>query len=363
MSIPEPVTTAVAFVVALGVLVFVHELGHFLTAKRVGVKVLRFSIGFGPVFWRRKRGETEYALSAVPLGGYVKMLGEDADGDEPVSEADRPRAFSAQGPLRRAAIIFAGPATNFVFAFAVYALVFVLVGAAVPSNEPRIGGVSPSTAAERAGLKMGDRVLSIDGTPVASWESLAKTVRSSEGRMLHLAVDRDGARLELDVTPEMHDLPNLDATSVERAYLIGIEPWREWETVGVGEGVWLAAQQTGGAALTVLRGIGLMLTGHVSMKELGGPIAIAQAAGQQARNGFWNFVMMLAFLSINLGVLNLLPIPALDGGHLALISIEGAIGRPLKPRALELAQQVGVLLLVSLMVFVFYNDIHRLIQG
>jgi regulator of sigma E protease len=363
MSIPEPIVTAVAFVVALGVLVFVHELGHFLTAKRLDVKVLRFSIGFGPVLWRRQRGESEYALSAIPLGGYVKMLGEDSDGDEPVAPEEQHRAFSAQGPLRRAAIIFAGPATNFVFAFAVYALVFGSVGAPVPSPEPRLGGVSASTPADRAGLHSGDLVVSIDGVAMGSWDNLSKTVRGSGGKSLHMVLDRDGQRVELDVTPEEHDLPSLDGGQTERAFLIGVEPSRDWEDVGIAKGFLLAAEQTGGTALAVLQGLGQMVTGHVSVKELGGPIAIAQAAGRQARNGLWNYLMMLALLSINLGVLNLMPVPALDGGHLALLSVEGVLGRPLKPRALELAQQVGVLLLVSLMVFVFYNDIHRLVQG
>jgi regulator of sigma E protease len=363
MVVPEPVITMAAFIVALAVLVFVHELGHFLTAKRVGVKVLRFSIGFGPVIWRRQRGETEYAISAIPLGGYVKMLGEDADGDGEVSEGERHRAFSAQGPLRRAAIIVAGPATNFVFAFVVYVLVFGLVGTPLPSKEPRIGGVSASTPADRAGLRAGDLVREIDGKAIDSWETLSKTVRGSDGKQLHLVLDRQGARVELDVTPEQHDVPTLDGEATERAFLIGVEPSREWEKVGPIQGIALAAEQTVGTAAAVFSGLAQMVTGHVSVRELGGPIAIAQAAGRQAKNGLWSYLMMLALLSINLGVLNLMPVPALDGGHLALISVEGILGRPLKPRALELAQQVGVLLLVSLMVFVFYNDIHRLVQG
>jgi regulator of sigma E protease len=363
MSIPEPVTTTLAFVVALGVLVFVHELGHFLTAKRLDVKVLRFSIGFGPVIWRRQRGETEYALSAVPLGGYVKMLGEDADGDAPVSEADRPRAFSAQAPHRRAAIIFAGPATNFVFAFLVYAVINLVMGAAVPSQEPRLGGVQPGMPAEHAGLRTNDLIRAIDGQAIASWDELSKTVRGSGGKTLHLSIDRGGENVEIDVTPEEGDLPNIDGTPGEHTHLIGITPSTEWEHVGPLEGIYYAAGETALKAKLVLSGLLSMVTGRVSLKQLGGPIAIAQAAGQQARNGVWTYVLMLAFLSINLGVLNLMPVPALDGGHLALISIEGVLGRPLKPRALELAQQVGVLLLVSLMVFVFYNDIHRLMQG
>ena len=363
MTLPEPFVTTVAFIVALGVLVFVHELGHFLTAKRIGVKVLRFSIGFGPVLWRRQSGESEYALSAIPLGGSVKMLGEESDGDGPVDESERHRAFSAQRPLRRAAIVIAGPVTNFVFAFVVYIFVFGTIGVPVPSSEPRLGGVSATTPADRAGLRSGDRVVSINGTGIDTWETLSKTVRASGGKALHVVVERGGATVELDVTPEEHDLPGLDGRAAERAFLIGVEPSRDWETVGPLRAVRLAAEQTAGTAFAVLQGLGQMVTGHVSVKELGGPIAIAQAAGRQARNGLSSYLMMLALLSINLGVLNLMPVPALDGGQLALISVEGILGRPLKPRALELAQQVGVLLLVSLMVFVFYNDIHRLVQG
>ena len=363
MTLPAPIVTGLSFITALGILVFVHELGHFLTAKRLGIKVLRFSIGFGPILWRRQRGETEYALSAIPLGGYVKMLGEDADGDDPVPDTERHRAFSIQRPRRRAAVIFAGPATNFLFAFVAYVLVFALVGAAVPAVEPRLGGVASGTPADRAGLKSGDRIVSIDGTEIPTWEQLAKTVRASGGKALALVIERDGQRQDLSVTPEERDVPGMGDTPTERAYLIGIEPSRSWEVVGPIEAVKLAAVQTASASAMVVRGLMLMVTGEVSFKELGGPIAIAQAAGQQARDGLSAFVMMLAFLSINLGVLNLLPIPALDGGHLALIGIETALGRPIKPRALELAQQVGVLVLVTLMVFVFYNDIHRLVQG
>ncbi len=237
------------------------------------------------------------------------------------------------------------------------------MGGPIPSAQPRLGGVSPATPADRAGLHSGDLVVAIDGAKIDTWETLSKTVRGSHGKTLHMALDRDGQRVEVDVTPEEHDLPSVDGRDAERAFLIGVEPSRDWENVGVAKGVLLAAEQTGGTALAVLQGLVQMVTGHVSVKELGGPIAIAQAAGRQARNGFWNYLMMLALLSINLGVLNLMPVPALDGGHLALLSIEGILGRPLKPRALELAQQVGVLLLVSLMVFVFYNDIHRLVQG
>jgi len=186
-----PLVSLLAFAVALGVLVFVHELGHFMVAKRLGILVQRFSIGFGPVIFSRRRGETEYALSAMPLGGYVKMLGEE-DETDPAVVAEPERAFSTQPARRRAAIVFAGPAMNFVFAFVVYAVLFATVGAEMPSHEARIGGVTAGMPAEHAGLKLDDRVIAIDDRPIATWEELSHSVLGSEGRRLRLTVEHDG---------------------------------------------------------------------------------------------------------------------------------------------------------------------------
>jgi regulator of sigma E protease len=360
MHLPPALLTFAAFAVALGVLVFVHEVGHFLVAKRLGVKVLRFSIGFGPILLARRHGETEYALSAMPLGGYVKMLGEE---DEEEAAADPARAFSTQRPLRRAAIVFAGPAMNFLFAVLAYALLFATVGAEVPSTQAKVGGVAAGSPAERAGLQAGDRIVAIDGRPIATWEALSQGVLHSQGARLTLEVERDGRRFTLQITPELKTDRNLFGEEIGRAYRIGVEAAHDWVRVGPGRAVVMAGEQTWNATAIVVRGLVLMAEGRVPLRDLGGPIAIAQAAGQQARAGLRYFMSMLAFLSINLGVLNLLPIPALDGGHLALFAIEGALGHPLRQRHREIAQQVGLLLLLTLMVFVFYNDIHRLVQG
>jgi regulator of sigma E protease len=340
--------------------VFVHELGHFAVAKRLGVKVLRFSIGFGPILFARRRGETEYAVSAMPLGGYVKMLGEE---DEEEAAQEPERAFSTQPLPKRSAIVFAGPLMNFLFAFLVYAVLFLAVGAEVPSSEPRVGGVAAGSPAEQAGLQAGDRVVAVNGRPTTTWEALAQTVRGSKGEPLALTVDRGGAQLPITVTPKLRETRSVFGEETGEVYLIGIEASHDWKPVGPLEAVSMAGQQTVTATYMVVQGLVLMVQGRVPLRELGGPIAIARAAGQQARAGARYFLSMLAFLSINLGVLNLLPIPALDGGHLALFAVEGALGRPLRPRHRELAQQVGLLLLLSLMVFVFYNDIHRLVQG
>jgi regulator of sigma E protease len=209
--------------------------------------------------------------------------GEDADGDDPVVAEERHRSFSAQGPLRRAAIIFAGPFTNFLFAFVVYALVFGSVGAPIPSPEPRIGGVSATTPADRAGLRPGDLVRSIDGAPIDTWITLSKTVRGSQGKTLHLVIDRAGEQVELDVTPEEHDVPSLDGSPAERAFLIGVEPSRDWEVVGPFQGVALAAEQTYGTALAVLQA-SARWSPATCREGAGGPIAIARR-GRQAKNG------------------------------------------------------------------------------
>ena len=360
--------TLLAFIVALGALVVVHELGHFGVAKRVGVKVLRFSVGWGPVVMRRMWGETEYAISAVPLGGYVKMLGEDDfpgydSADAQAAAEDPTRSFEAQSLARRMAIVLAGPVMNLLFAFVVYALLLGTVGMDAPSKLPLVGEITKDSPASRAGLVTGDRVLSIDGKPVDSWDDLAATVRASNGKPLAMRVGRDGSERTVEVVPQLKETKTLFGESSGHAYLIGVGIAMERRHFGPVEAVWRAGQQTLSVSYVVLKGFGLMLSGRVSARELGGPIAIAQTAGEQAREGLEQYLTMLAFLSINLGVLNLLPIPLLDGGQLALFGIEGVLRRPLRPRVREAAQNVGLLVLVGLMVFVLFNDLSRLVQG
>jgi len=352
--------TLIAFIVALGALVVVHELGHFGVAKWAGVKVLRFSVGWGNIIFRRTWGETEYAISAIPLGGYVKMLGEYDDTgvvDEPT------RSFEAQPLSKRAAIVLAGPLMNLLFAFVMYAVLLATVGMDVPSTEPLVGQVGADTPAAKAGLVKGDRVVAIDGAPVESWDGLAQTVRASGGRPLALRIVRDGTERTVEIVPELKETKTLFGESAGNAYLIGIGMATERKQFGALEATWHAGRQTLSVSYVVLKGFGLMLTGRVSAKELGGPIAIAQTAGEQARAGLEQYLTMLAFLSINLGVLNLLPIPLLDGGQLTLFGIEAVMRRPLRPRVREAAQNVGLMILVVLMVFVIFNDLSRLVQG
>lgn len=353
------IVTLVAFVVALGVLVVIHELGHFFAAKRLGVKVERFSVGFGPIVARRQRGETEYALSAIPLGGYVKMLGEDDEVGDPV---DRLRSFSAQSLGRRTLIVAAGPVMNLAFAFVAYVLLAAAYGVHVPSGEPVLGSLSKDMPAMQAGLEAGDRVIAIDGAPVESWEGLAERVRASGGATMQLSIERDGAPQTVELMPKLSETSSVFGEKSD-VYLIGVGPRYDHRVLGVVEAVETGAKQTVMTSWLVTKGFVLMFVGRVPLRELGGPIAIAQAAGEQARAGVEAFVAMLAFLSVNLGVLNLLPIPVLDGGHLALFGVEAVLRRPLRPRAREMAQQVGLLVLVSLMILVLFNDVSRLVQG
>lgn len=351
-----------AAIIVLGLLIFLHELGHFTVAKLCGVMVQRFSLGFGPRLFTWRRGETEYAVSAVPLGGYVKMLGEDPEEEVPVYEARR--AFSRQSLWKRLAIVVAGPGMNLITAFVAFTLVFAIYGAGSPSESPKIGGVVDGMAAAKAGLAKGDTVLSIDGTDVATWEQLSDTVRASGGKTLHMQVRRASGAVEpLEVTPEEKPERTPFGEEIGKAYLIGIERFVDINRVSLASAVGLGAYQTYFWVKMTLLSVVKIFQGSVSARDLGGPILIVKAAGQQAELGLEYLIRFLGLISVNLGVLNLLPIPVLDGGHLLFFAFEAVRGKPLAIRHREMAQQVGLFLLLALMVFVVYNDISRIVAG
>lgn len=349
------------FVVALAILIIVHEFGHFLAAKRLGVRVLRFSVGIGPIVCSRQMGETEYALSAVPVGGYVKMLGED-DG-EAFDPAETARAFSARPLSHRALIVAAGPFFNFAFAVLAYIVLHLLHGVAVPSEEARVADVTVGMPAQQAGIVAGDLIRAVDGVPVATWDELAKTIRTSGGRTLRMTIERGGVERIVEVTPERRPSKDLFGEVRGEMYLIGVLRDTEILPVSAGRAIYLGCERAVMGVVLVFEGLSRMIMGRVSARELGGPIAIARTAGEQAKRGFGPFLNALGFLSLNLAVLNVLPIPVLDGGHLFFFLIEAVLRRPIRQRHREVAQQMGLLILVSLMIFVFYNDIHRLLQG
>ena len=349
--------TVVWAVIALGILIVFHELGHFLVAKMSNVGVLTFSVGFGPKLWVKKVGETDYALSAFPLGGYVKMVGEDPG--EEVKETDIARSFFHQGLGKRVAIVAAGPLFNLLLAVVVISFNLMFLG--VPTLTTRVGDIRPDFPAAKAGMLKGDLIVAIDGQPIKRWDELSNGIKESGGKPLILRVQRENREIEITVQPERSEGRNVfgeqrafwaigitaddSEISVER-----ISPWR-----ALGQGFY----KTGEFSVLTLVVIYKMMVGDVSPRNLGGPVLIAQLAGQQAERGMGSFFFFVAILSINLGILNLLPIPVLDGGHLLFFLIEAITGRPVTLKYRERAQQVGLFILILIMVYAFYNDIAR----
>jgi regulator of sigma E protease len=356
-SISPYVTTVLATVAVLGVLIFVHELGHFLTAKLLGVKVEIFSLGFPPKLLSRQVGETDYRISVVPLGGYVKLLGENPNDEVPPELAHR--SFLHRPLWHRAAIVLAGPAFNFIFAFLALFAVFAISG--LPYVPTDVGRVVQNSPAERAGLKTGDVIVAVDGAPVQRWEELSAQIRQHNGQTLDLAVKRDGRDFQVQVTPEKRESENLFGQKI-MAYQIGVASSERLVTEHLGPGQALSAGMSYSlriGALT-LQSIYKLITREISVDTLGGPIMIAQVAGKQAEMGLSYLINFMAVLSVNLTLLNLLPVPVLDGGHLVFLFLEAVRGKPLAVKHREVAQAVGMMLILTLMVFVFYHDIMRL---
>ncbi|HET9883255.1 MAG TPA: RIP metalloprotease RseP [Candidatus Binatia bacterium] len=346
-----------AAVVGLGVLIVFHEFGHFLFAKLSGVGVLTFSVGFGPKLWVKKKGETEYALSAFPLGGYVKMVGEDPE--EEVKAVDLERSFAHKSLLKRTAIVAAGPGFNLLLAVFLLMVVFLFYGVPVLSN--LVGAVEPDSPAAQAGIQKGDRIVAVDGQAVTAWDDLSSAIKQSGGQPLALRVQRSGEEMAMTVQPRKREVKNIFG-ELKEDWMIGIGSQVSIEKGDPGLAVSKAFIQTYEYSKLTLIGLYKMITREVSPRNLGGPILIAQMAGQQAQEGIGSFLAFLAVLSINLGVLNLLPVPVLDGGHLFFFAVEAIIGRPVSLKYREKAQQVGIFLLLLLMIFAFANDIFRLFE-
>jgi regulator of sigma E protease len=447
----------VSAVVALGALIFIHELGHFLVAKAMGVGVERFSLGFGPRIFAFRRGETEYCISIVPLGGYVKMTGEEAHGEDAIHPAtegppsDPAKSFSAKPLWARALIVFAGPGMNFVLAAAIFSVVFAAVG--VPVLEPTIGRVTPDSAAAQGGLRPRDRVVAIDGKPVEHWGEIDDAVTGANGRPLTLTIARDGARQDVTVSPRKvptrtpfnepseawsigvrpylppvvgevrpgmpaaeaglqprdrvvalngraietwDELAEMISTRADETLTLRIErggsqmdvsvtPRVEVERDALGNetkvgriGIATATSQsfkrsdpltalargvtrTWDVTVITVVSIWKLVTGTIPASNIGGPLQISMVAGQQAQQGLVSYAFFVALISVNLAILNLFPVPMLDGGHLLFFAIEGVLGRPLSLRKREIAQQVGLALLLLLMVFALFNDLTRLL--
>ncbi len=349
-----------AFIIVLGVLILVHELGHFLVAKLFRVRVLTFALGFGPRLFSLRGGETDYQVRAFPLGGYVKMLGEQPD--EPVPEELRPRSFSAKPVWQRLLIVLAGPLSNLAAAVAIFSLVALIGGIPHPLPTTAIGQVAPGSPADQAGVRAEDVITAINGQKVSDWPQVFAGVKASGGRPVTLALERAGKAIEITATPAKSPVKNLFGEVVEHRYLLGIT---QKEVVRYEPATIVAALLDGLAqtrfyieftALSLWK----IIQRVVPASQLGGPILIAQMAGQQLKTGWLHLMSFMAVLSVNLGIINLFPIPILDGGHILFFSVEALRRKPLTLRAQGLLQQVGIALLGSLMLLAFYNDLARL---
>ena len=449
------IITILSFLVTVGVLVVIHEYGHYWVAKTLGVKILRFSVGFGRVLWVRRRGpdETEWAISAIPLGGYVKMLDER---EGVVRESEAHRAFNRKSVTARILIVLAGPVANFLLAFLIYWALFVAglpgmkpVLGDPPRNTPaaaagivngdivrsvadepvftwtdvrwmllkeavkretvaieiqssngsitarsldlsainkddldrdflgklglrsvrlpaEFGRILPGGAAERAGFKPGDRVVGISGRPIASWSEFMAEVAQSANKPLVFEIERGGQRLEIKATPERApDDAKRGRLGVEAGDGVKREFERMTTTVRYGpiEAIGKAAHKVYDLSVFSIKMLGRMIVGDVSWKNLSGPITIADYAGQSAQMGWITYLGFLALVSVSLGVLNLLPIPLLDGGHLVYYLAEIVMRRPVSERVMEIGQRFGLALLLGLTFFAFYNDLNRLFTG
>ncbi|KJR98669.1 MAG: zinc metalloprotease [Desulfobulbaceae bacterium BRH_c16a] len=356
-------TTLFSFILVLGMLIFVHELGHFLFAKLFGVRVLKFSLGFGPKLVGRFYGETEYVISAFPLGGFVKMFGENPD-EQQISDADKKVSFAHKPVWQRFFIVLAGPLFNLLFAVLLFFLVFSFVGIPTPVDTTRIGKVNENSPAAQAGLQNDDEILRINGRETQSWQDVLEGVKSSAGSPLSIVVQRGEESLTFEVVPAIDAVKNVFGEEVEQRYMIGIMKADEliWESSSFIASLENACLQTWMYISLTAMGFWKIIQQVVPASEIGGPILIAQIAGEQMKAGWLNLIYFMSLLSVNLGILNLLPIPVLDGGHLVFLTIEGLRRKPLNEKAQIVAQQVGIGLLATLMIFVFYNDIVRLLH-
>ena len=360
----------VPFLFVLSLVVFFHELGHFLVARWCGVRVLVFSIGFGPeLIGFRDRHGTRWKVSAVPLGGYVKFFGDENAASTPdaerlasMDEADRSRSFAFQPVPKRAAIVVAGPLANFVLAIVIFSAIFMLYGRQTMSA--RVDSVQADSAAAEAGFQTGDVVIAIDNHPIDNFADMQRVVSDSAGEPLEITVDRGGSRVMLKATPALKEVKD-NFGNVHRIGILGIsrsmaEEDLKLHPVAPPAAILMGVQETWFVVDKTLSYIGGVIIGREAADQLGGPIRIAQVSGQVATIGFVALIHLAAVLSVSIGLLNLFPIPLLDGGHLLFYSIEALRGRPLSERAQEMGFRIGFAIVVMLMIFATFNDIVHL---
>ena len=360
----------VPFLFVLSLVVFFHELGHFLVARWCGVRILVFSIGFGPeLVGFYDRYGTRWKIAAVPLGGYVKFFGDDSAASTPdraliesMDPSEREHSFIFQSVAKRSAIVVAGPLANFVLAIVIFSGIFMIFG--MQTLSPRVDEVQAGSPAAAAGFKPGDMVLSIDGEKIDSFETMQRIVSDSAGKALEITVDRDGAQVVLSATPQLRQEKDIFG-NVQRIGLLGIRRSPapgdvKYQYVSPPKAVWMSVQETWFVVDKTLTYIGRVIIGRERANQLGGPIRIAQMSGQVASISFVALLHLAAVLSVSIGLLNLFPIPLLDGGHLLFYGIEATRGRPLSERAQEVGFRIGFAIVIMLMIFATFNDIVHL---
>ena len=356
----------VVFLIVLTILVFVHEYGHYWVAKRNGVRVEVFSVGFGPEIWGRNDiSGTRWKVCAIPLGGYVKMFGEggdDAKGEDKPELTDEEKAvsFHYKSVGQRAAIVAAGPIVNFIFAIFAFAILAGAIGTAVPLAA--VGKVYKDSAADIAGFTSGDKFISINEEKISLFSDLRRIVTANPEKTLSFKIERDGKQINLSATPKLIVRKDEEGNEIKIG-LLGVE-WNSesvmYERQNPAMALWVGTQQTYMATTKILSYIGDMISGSRGTDDLGGPLRIAQISGQMAEQGVGAVILLMAMLSVNLGLINLFPIPMLDGGHLAFYSIEALLGRPLNAKAQEYSFRFGLILVLMLVVFVTWNDLVHL---
>jgi regulator of sigma E protease len=350
-------TNILSFIIVLGVLIFFHEFGHFLVARFFGVGVEKFSLGFGPRLIGKKVGITDYRISAIPLGGYVKMVGEEPDAE--IDPEEIPLSFTHKHVAKRMLIVAAGPVFNILLAVIIFFGIFLSSGTFV--LKPSVGSVKQGAPAFSAGLEKGDLITAINESAINSWNEMAEIINGSKGKTIRLAVRRGDSTRNFTIAPEQVTTKNIFGEDIQR-YIIGITASGESysKDLNLFQAFSESLLQTYRVTELMVVIIAKLITGDISTDTLGGPIMIAQMAGDSAKAGIGSLISFIALISINLAIINLLPIPVLDGGHLLFFSIEAIKGSPVSIKVREIAQQIGLFLLILLMILVFYNDISRI---
>ncbi len=356
------IISIISVLLVLGGLIFFHELGHYLMARAFGMGVTTFSLGFGPKLWSRTIGKTEYCLSAVPLGGYCALVGGE-DGESEIPEGfTEDEYFSLRPAWQRILVVLAGPVANILLAWAL--CIALAYGYGQAQLLPSIGAIQENSPAATAGIMVGDVVVSVDDKPIEDWVSMAKAINDSQGNPMQMSVERAGQMKNITLTAKSTTQKNIFGED-KKAWVIGIRAAGETahKDIGFFEALSVGAERTWDMLVITWTGFVKLFQRVVPMDQVGGPIMIAQLVGQQATEGLDNVLAIAALISINLGILNLLPIPVLDGGHIVFFLLEIIFRRPVPNKVRVVSSQVGFFLLIGLMVLATFNDIMRIFEG